>query len=158
MRYVTILILVLSSQLLNAQSFYVEGKGYKGYAFDKDHFVFMSIENQKERYTPRQIDISVVEQLLKDSIDYIMKDQNDCSKQEINKHTIKKYRRQYVGFITKDNEIIIWINFLKKDRNFSNKDLSRDIVSVLDGGCNFWSISVNLTKRKLFNLHINGVG
>lgn len=158
MRYVTILILVLSSQLLNAQSFYVEGKGYKGYAFDKDHFVFMSIENQKERYTPRQIDISVVEQLLKDSIDYIMKDQNDCSKQEINKYTIKKYRRQYVGFITKGNEIIIWINFLKKDRNFSNKDLSRDIVSVLDGGCNFWSISVNLTKRFFFNLHINGVG
>lgn len=158
MRYVTILILVLSSQLLNAQSFYVEGKGYKGYVFDKDHFVFMSIENQKERYTPRQIDISAVEQLLKDSIDYIMKDQNDCSKQEINKHAIKKYRRQYVGFITKDNEIIIWINFLKKDRNFSNKDLSTNIVSVLDGGCNFWSISVNLTKRKLFNLHINGVG
>lgn len=158
MRYVIILILVLSSQLLNAQSFYVEGKGYKGYAFDKDHFVFMSIENQKERYTPRQIDISAVEQLLKDSIDYIMKDQNDCSKQEINKHAIKKYRRQYVGFITKDNEIIIWINFLKKDRNFSNKDLSTNIVSVLDGGCNFWSISVNLTKRKLFNLHINGVG
>lgn len=158
MRYVTILILVLSSQLLNAQSFYVEGKGYKGYVFDKDHFVFMSIENQKERYTPRQIDISAVEQLLKDSIDYIMKDQNDCSKQEINKHAIKKYRRQYVGFITKDNEIIIWINFLKKDRNFSNKDLSTNIVSVLDGGCNFWSISVNLTKRRLFNLHINGVG
>lgn len=158
MRYVTILILVLSNQLLNAQSFYVEGKGYKGYGFDKDHFVFMSIENQKERYTPRQIDISAVEQLLKDSIDYIMKDQNDCSKQEINKHAIKKYRRQYVGFITKDNEIIIWINFLKKDQNFSNKDLSTNIVSVLDGGCNFWSISVNLTKRKLFNLHINGVG
>lgn len=62
MRYVTILILVLSNQLLNAQSFYVEGKGYKGYGFDKDHFVFMSIENQKERYDLRQIDISVVEQ------------------------------------------------------------------------------------------------
>lgn len=158
MKYVAILILVLSSQLLNAQSFYVEGKGYNGYVFNKDHFVFMSIENQKERYTPRQIDISLVEQLLKDSIDYIMKNQNDCSMQSINKHNIKKYRRQYVGFITKDNEIIIWINFVKKDRNFGNKDLSRDIVSVLDGGCNFWSIYANLTKRKLFNLHVNGVG
>ena len=158
MKYVTILILVLGSQFLNAQSSYVEGKGYKGYVFDKEHFVFMSIENQKERYTPRQFDISMVEQLLKDSIDHIMKNQNDCSKQAVNKHNIKKYRRQYVGFITKDNEIIIWINFLKKDRNFGNKDLSRDIVSVLDGGCNFWSIHANLTKRKLFNLHVNGDG
>lgn len=70
-------ILVDGGYLENAQSFYVEGKGYKGYGFDKDHFVFMSIENQKERYDLRQIDISVVEQLLKDSIDYIMKGQND---------------------------------------------------------------------------------
>ena len=60
-----IMVLLWSCPFLSAQSFYVEGKGYKGYVFDKEHFVFMSIENQKERYSLGKADISMVEHILR---------------------------------------------------------------------------------------------
>lgn len=114
----------------------------------------MSVENQKERYTPTQENIAQVEKLLKDSISYILKYQNKC-KSPINKNTLKKYRRQYVGFLTKDNDIIIWVNFIN-NKGISDKELSEDVIRVYDGGSNYWSIFVNLTKKELFEMQVNG--
>lgn len=132
----------------------IKGKGYNGYVFNKEHFVFMSIENHKERYTPTEEDIVQIEALLKDSISYILKNQHH-SKPPINKNTLKKYRRQYVGFLTKDNDVIVWINFIN-NKDISGKELSHEVVRVLDGGSNYWSIFANLTKKELFKMQVNG--
>lgn len=147
--------LMLTCNLVYSQNAtFIKGKGYNGYIFNKEYFVFMSVENQKERYTPTEEDVVRIETLLKDSISYILRNQYHC-KPPINKNTLKKYRRQYVGFLTKDNNVIIWINFIN-NKDISGEELSEDVVRVLDGGSNYWSIFVNLTKKELFEMQVNG--
>ena len=146
---------ILTCNFMYSQnSTYIKEKGYNGYIFNKEHFIFMSVEDQRERYTPTKENIAQVEKLLNDSINYILKNQNQC-KPPINKKTLKKYRRQYVGFLTKDNDIIIWINFIN-NKDTSDKELSEDVVRVFDGGSNYWSVFVNLTKKKLLEMRVNG--
>jgi len=136
------------------ESTLVKGKGYTGYAFNKEHFVFMSIDNQKERYTPTKEDVMRIEKMLKDSIGSVLKKKKiyDTS---INRNTLKKYKRQYVGFITNNGNIVIYIAFLKDIENID--ELSKDIVVLYDGGETYWGIFVNLTKNTLYGVHINGI-
>ena len=136
------------------ESTLVKGKGYTGYAFNKEHFVFMSIDNQKERYTPTKEDIIRIEKILKDSIGSVLKKQR-YSSTSINRNTLKKYKRQYVGFITKNGDIVIYIAFLKDIENVD--ELSKDIVVVYDGGETYWEIFVNLKKNTLYGVRINGI-
>ena len=155
MRTLLLLGFILICNLIYSQnSTFIKGKGYNGYIFNKENFVFMSVENQKKRYTPSVSDIAQIEVLLKDSINYILKNQY-YSKPPINKNTLKKYRRQYVGFLTNDNNVIIWVNFVN-NKDISDEKLSEDIIRVLDGGSNYWSIFINLTKKELFGVQING--
>ncbi len=149
--------LLLNCILLFSQnSEYYKGRGYQGYAFNKDFFVFMSIENQKERYTPTKQDIKLCEEILKRDIDELISSLNLCT--SISKNTLRKYRRQYVGFVNKDGDIIIWINMLYKRSNHRTKaELSNDIIDVLDGGEDYWNIYVNVTKKYLYKLQINGI-
>lgn len=142
--------------LFSQNSEYYKGRGYQGYAFNKDFFVFMSIENQKERYTPTKQDINLCEEILKRDIDELISSLNLCT--SISNNTLEKYWRQYVGFVNKDGDIIIWINMLYKRSNHLTKaELSNDIISVEDGGEDFWNIYVNVTKKYLYKLQINGV-
>ena len=137
------------------ESTLVKEKKYIGYIFKKEHFVFMSVDNQKERYTPTKKDIEQIEKILEDSINSVLKKQKYCNT-SINRNTLKKYKRQYVGFITKNGNVVIWINFLR-NKELEDVELSKDIVAVLDGGERYWSIFINLTKTTLYGVHINGV-
>lgn len=135
------------------QSTLVKGKDYTGYAFNKEHFVFMSIDNQKERYTPTTLDIIQAEKIVRDSIDNYLKREKIYT-HSIKQNKLKKYKRQYVGFKTLNGDIVIYIAFLK---DVDNKDkLSKDIAVVYDGGETYWRIFVNLKKNILFGIHING--
>lgn len=146
---------LLSMGGYSQESKLVTGKGYTGYAFNEEHFVFMSVDNQKERYTPTKEDITQIEKILKDSINSVLKKQKYCNS-SINRNTLKKYKRQYVGFITKNGDVVIWINFLR-NKNIEDVELSKDIITVLDGGETYWSIFVNLTKTTLYGVRINGI-
>lgn len=163
MKYIFILsFFFLALAPLDAQkSTYIKGKGYDGYIFDKNHFIFLSIKNQKERYTPTLDDIKLAERILKDSVDTEM--EKYCpypcklnGEDRITKKYLRKYKRQYVGFLTNEGDIIVYINLLK-DKGISKEKLSSDIVMVLDGGSNYWMIYINITKRELFGLSINGI-
>jgi len=137
------------------ESTLVKGKGYIGYAFDKEHFVFMSIDNQKERYTPTKEDIIQAEKIVKENIDSVLKKQKYCNS-SINRNTLKKYKRQYVGFRTNNGDIVIWISLLK-NKDINDIELSKDIITILDGGENYWSVFVNLTKGVLYGVRVNGI-
>ena len=95
-----------------------------------------------------------IEKMLKDSIGSVLKKKKiyDTS---INRNTLKKYKRQYVGFITNNGNIVIYIAFLKDIENID--ELSKDIVVLYDGGETYWGIFVNLTKNTLYGVHINGI-
>jgi len=49
---------MLTCNLLYSQnSTFIKGKEYNGYIFSYENFVFMSVKNNKERYTPSVDDI-----------------------------------------------------------------------------------------------------
>jgi hypothetical protein len=160
--YFVLLLFSISFIRSNAQeSTHVKNKGYEGYIFSEKHFIFMSIENQKKRYTPTINDIKEAEVILKDSIDAEM--EKYCpypckpnGEARITKTSLKKYKRQYVGFLTNDGDTIVYINLLYND-DIPKDRLSSDIVWVLDGGSHYWQIYVNITKRRLFGMSINGI-
>ncbi|EGK02695.1 hypothetical protein [Dysgonomonas gadei] len=113
------------------------------------------------RYTLPDRDIILAEHILEENIDYIRTNQPELSEPVI-ADNLDKYMRQYVGFINNYNqEVIIWINFLKKDSDIlsviNTKHLNEGIIHVDDGGSNFWSVYINLTKKELFNMSVNGV-
>ncbi len=147
--YMTVLFCLLA---YSQEPTFVKGDKYEGYIFDKEHFVFLSIDNQQGRYTPSEDNIEQCEDILKRNLgNYMINNQISPSSIPIYR-ILPHYKRQYVGFITKDNEIVIWINFLR----YSYTDLSKDIIWVKDGGSNFWSIFINLTKKELYNMEVNG--
>ena len=134
----------------------VKGKGFRGYLFDKDHFVLMSIENQQARYTPEEQDVLLAERIIKDGLAVVNSpmDNQGGGCPVIHKN-LKKYIRQYVGFVNEAGEKVIWINFIWKS-NADEKRLANDIESALDGCSHYWNIKVNIGKSTLYELNING--
>lgn len=159
-----ITILFLVSYVYSQETVYVKGKGYEGYIFPKEHSIW-GFSPEQNRYTPSSEDIVQAEKILRDSIntDYVKSNQQAYRKPPINKRTLKNYLRQYVGYITDNNEIIICINLLHK-RGYCDEDKPKDadkidneIIMVLDGGYYFWHISINISTEELFDMQLNGI-
>lgn len=93
--------------------------------------------------------------ILRDSIEsnYVKSKQKVYRKPPINKKTLKKYVRQYFGFLSEDGDVIIQIYF---NRGHVINEMSKDIIVVLDGGFNHWSIKINLSTKELFDMYVNG--
>ena len=135
----------------------VKGKGYEGYIFPKEHSIW-GFPPEKGRYTPSSEDIAQAEKILKDSINtnYVRLNQEAYRKPPINSKTLNKYMRQYVGYLTDSNEIVIWVNLFKKG-SIGNQNPALDIISVQGGGYNFWSIRINLTTKEVYDMRVNGI-
>jgi hypothetical protein len=161
---ITIVFTLTSCSLLAQNAEFVKGKGYTGYIFPKEHSIW-GFPPEQNRYTPSSEDIAQAEKILQDSIetDYVKSNQQAYRKLPINKRTLKNYLRQYVGYITDNNEIIIWINFLHK-REYCDEDKPKDadkidneIIMVLDGSYYFWHISINISTKELSDMQVNGI-
>jgi len=138
-------------------SYFVKGEDFKGFVFSKDHFVFMSIEDQIKRYTPSKENIIQLEKLIKINLKEVNTELiNQGGDNPIIHKCLKKYLRQYVGFINKNGDKIIWVNFIWYNKTDKVK-LAKDIINVMDGGSYYWNIKVNLSKSQLFELSINGI-
>ncbi len=141
--------LVLSQQ---ANAMRVKGKGYNGYAFSENHFVFGLTLNEMERQvTPTKEDIQKAETILNDSIDHLKGNYSP----NIRKKNLKRYERQYVGFVNAKKQIIIYINFLRNIDRKQKSKLGNEILWILDGGDDYWQIFINIDEKKLFGLSIN---
>ena len=104
-------------------------------------------------------DIDIAETILADSINYIIKKEQPyrySAHPRIDKSSLKKYKRQYVGHITNEGEIIIWINFLR-NREIHKERLSSDIITVYDGGAYYWNIYINITTKEISYMYVNGI-
>ena len=154
-KFTILFFLFLSAIGYSQESVYVKGKNYKGYIFSKDYSMFGIIGQENGRYTPTLSDIHNIESILRDSIDYIRVNQTMMEKDgTLIYKNLKKYKRQYMGYINQKGERVIWINFFKDYKG--PHEISNDIIVMLDGGSNYWSICVNLDKRKLFDMQVNG--
>lgn len=159
MKFILCIFLFIIFNLSHSQkSVYVNGKGYQGCIFPKEHFVFNSISDEKERYTPTLEDIKRAEAILADSIDFISKKEQPYRyslKPRINRKSLKKYKRQYVGFLDRKGNIVIWINLIR-DKNITEECLRSDIIRILDGGAYYWNIYINLGTKEVSYMYVNG--
>ncbi len=132
-----------------------ERKIIHGGIIDKDSSTWHNFDEQKERYTPTLDEVRYTEKILKDSIVYI-KRKEPAHSGFITKN-LNRYLRQYVGFINENGDKIVWINFLYKNDSFINTAYLNDaVITVNDGGEYYWSIKVNITKNKLYDIVVNG--
>lgn len=86
-------------------------------------------------------------------------------KQYIDKN-LNKYFRQYIGFINKQGDSVVHINFywdrftiFDRIKGYWDDRLkyTSDYSMTLDGGSRYWNINVNLTDKQLYGLFVNGV-
>ncbi len=159
MKQILIIILLVIGYLSYSQeSYFVEGKGYYGYVFSKDRSL-NGFPSESNRYTLTTENISQAELILKNNIntEYVKSRRQLCSRRAlINKITLKKYYRQYVGYLNTNNEVIAYVCLTRKDAVDDIKDLSEDLIMVCDGGCAFWRIYINLQTQQVFDMEVNG--
>ncbi|HPK29633.1 MAG TPA: hypothetical protein PK979_01165 [Bacteroidales bacterium] len=153
--FAIITILFMASYIYSQEAVYVKGKGYEGYIFPKEHSIW-GFPPEQNRYTPNLEDIALAEKILRDSIgtDYVKSNQQAYRKPPINNKTLKKYVRQYVGYVTEECEIIIHI-YLNKGIETDKNKLSEEIIAIFGGGSNHWHIKINISTKELFDMQLN---
>ncbi|MDR0972418.1 MAG: hypothetical protein LBM61_00345, partial [Prevotellaceae bacterium] len=105
------LLLFLIGSLSYAQEVtFIKEKEYSGYIFPRGISIW-GFPAEGNRYTPSIEDVFAAERILKDSISsiYVKSHQEQYVSYPINKRSLKKYIRQYVGYLNRHNEPILWI-------------------------------------------------
>lgn len=158
-RIVILFYLIFGVQVYTiGQSFAVKGKSYRGFVFDSSVFIFKSIDGQKNRYNLTNADVEKVENILCEKLTEINRKRVNqvASGCPVIHKRLKKYYRQYVGFLNQEGDIVVWVNL------FWDKELieraTEEIIEVNDGCSYYWNIEVNITTSELKNLIVNGSG
>ena len=151
------------------QNTVIKTNRYEGVIFSKDYIDLLN--NFENRYTPTINEIDSAEIILRKGIKGINKNRpNQIGNCPVIQRKLRKYKRQYFGYIDNNGDKIIFINcFWDKDgfSGFLDRVLYKEPVDdkwkteekfVLDGCSYFWSIKVNLTKKILFEFGVNGIG
>lgn len=136
----------------------VEGKNYKGVIFPSEKK--LNPKDTVTRWVPSELDIQNLELQLEK---FIVKRNKKKLYYEGNGYPIisinlKKYIRQYVGYLSSKGEKIIYVNCFWYEKNdpFSKNWESR-LIQVFDGGSYYWQIHYNVARKRFFSYSINGV-
>ncbi|HET7115091.1 MAG TPA: hypothetical protein VFI29_01285 [Hanamia sp.] len=128
--------------------------------------LFIQAGDKLNRFTPTKENIALAESILKSQIRKANKAHfNQPGKHKYLEKNLNKYFRQYIGFINEHGDSIIHINF-QWDR-FTMTDrlkgywdnrlkYNSDFSQVFDGGSHYWNVNVNLNKKRLYQLSVNG--
>lgn len=147
--------LILCASFTVIKSEYIKEKGIEGYIFPKEYILIIPSANEKERFTPTKQNIFEVESIIKDQLSTINKSlTNQIKGCPIVNRNLKKYKRQYFGFIDANGDSIVWVNFIW-GKSISDS-WKQDVVIILDGCSFYWNLKVNLNKKEAFDLQING--
>ncbi|MBW7676823.1 hypothetical protein [Chryseobacterium chendengshani] len=132
----------------------IDFKCYQGYVFDTNTKV-QFLNGTEKRFVPTQKEIERTEKIIFERIPEnklaIFKQVN-CPKIAKN---LKKYNRQYIGYINSNGERIIWINFIW--RKECPENWKKEIIINIDGCSYFWQVKINLRVDEIFDFYVNGV-
>ena len=161
MKVLTALVLISCTLTGCAQTItsnYIKQKKYQGYIFSKDYSSrLVHFEDLKERFTPSESDIAEAESVLAIQIREINKARlNQTGSCPVIDETLPTFKRQYLGYINRDGDKVVWINFIGGKEKKNSDQLSKEIVVVFDGCSHYWNIKVNITRSKLYDLSVNG--
>lgn len=146
-----------TSLFAQKEALFCKGKGYKGYVFDTSYLVLKSIKEQQSKAVLSYDEIKMAEDILKNKLAAFDAEKINQSAgcPDINRK-LRKYCRQYFGFINTKGEKVVWINMFW-NRDFNDK-AKYELISVNDGCSYYWNIEVNITTQTLSNLKVNGKG
>ena len=119
---------------------YVKGKSYEGYIFPKE--ALLGYPSDKYRYTPSLEDIAMAEKILGE---YIKSNKNRQIELPKDRKVLKKFTRQYLGYLSSNNEIIIRINLFDKRKLEDGQSPSTEIIPFLGYCCS----QINITTKKI---------
>jgi hypothetical protein len=108
-------------------------------------------------FTPTREDIVKAELALKERLKEINYALTNQSSTPVIHENLKKYSRQYFGYINESGQRILLLNSFWTSRlaDYQNSWL-HGIIMVFDGGSYFWNIKYNLDTDELFELMVNG--
>jgi len=148
------------------QNTIIKTNRFEGVIFSKDYIGLLN--NSENKYTPTTIEIDSAEIILRKGIKEINENgPNQVDNCPVIHRKLRKYKRQYFGYIDKSGDKIIFINCFWDKKEFSDRVLYKEPIDnkwkteekiVLDGCSYCWSIKVNLTKKTLFDFRVNGIG
>ena len=160
---------ITAFQTMDLDKIGIQSRKFRGTIFKKSYpqdKLFINLLEEVNRFTPTKEDILLAESILKNQIEKVNKSHiNQRRKREYIEKNLKKYFRQYVGFINQKGERIIHINFYwnrfsinERTRGYWDDRLeyNSEYAVVFDGGSRYWNINVNLTTKNLYNLWVNG--
>lgn len=146
-------LLFLSNCFINAQNI---AEHFKTRQFEVAIFPESSNEiMQQNRFTPTKEEILKAENVLKLKLTEVNKNLENQYDTPIIHRNLKKYKRQYFGYINEKGEKILYINSLWNKSIKENRWLGQLII-VSDGGSHYWNIEYNLDTDELMNLSVNG--
>lgn len=151
----------------------VKGPNFQGSIFKENYpdKYFYHAFDSVNRFTPTRQEIAEVETILLNQLPAAnnLRPNQGNGNPVIHKN-LPKYFRQYVGYTDKQGNRIININFYWNHHSIIDKinDYSSGIDSrlnydseysiFLDGGSYHWQADINLTKKKIMNIGVNGFG
>jgi len=109
------------------------------------------IVQTNKRFTPGFPDIDKAEHALAEQL----LQQRDTTKRlpDIYRH-LKKYKRQYFGYTSKDGHKVLYMNLFWDDQTYV-KNWLKQMIMVQGGGASYWSVKYDLDANKLYDLQIN---
>ncbi|WDF53393.1 hypothetical protein [Mucilaginibacter sp. KACC 22063] len=160
MKYLLILLLIFSYNLASyaQQSFIIDGPGYRGVIFDAK--TKLTPHDTVSRWTPTENDIKELEANLvlfmkKTGKQLLYNQYGTCP---VIYKNLKKYCRQYAGYISDDGRKMIYVNCFWYEKNDPfTKDWHTKLISVFDGCSFYWQIHYNIEKKNFFSFQINGI-
>lgn len=157
--------LVGTTQLFCQNGKLVDGDRYKGAIFPA---TYQMPYPEELRFTPTVAEIARFEQQLKAEIKGINNNKPNQGRHygPIIHRNLKKYVRQYIGFVTAEGERVIHVNFLWNHLNPVERikgytlwaeNFQEDWLNVYDGGSRYWQIKFNLTTSEFIDFWVNGI-
>src|SRR5579863_112628 len=109
---------IIKVEKVSDHSTYVKGSNFEGVLFSEKYIDMLSKVNGK-KFTPGTNDILIIEKLLPIGLDTI---KDVTNHKYFVKNHLKRYLRQYFGYIDKNGDKIIYVNvFWNNSENKSEK-------------------------------------
>jgi hypothetical protein len=131
-------------------------KKFSGYVFPINHTSLVGNQDQSWRFLPTAEMIKRFELRLVDEIGSLnMTIQQGRGCPNIKKN-LKRYVRQYFGYLSSTNDSILFVSFLWPKKNeFDPKKIDREFIQVFGGCSRYWNIKYNVDEDIFFDLQFN---
>ena len=134
----------------------VNGDNYKGTIFPENYELPILDDTDKGRFTPTKAEVRIFEKELKPRIKTINRKSPNQGKNygPVIHKKLRKYTRQYAGFINEKGQRILHVSF-----NWKRTDQVANEVFILalDAGSYHWTIRYNLDTDEFYHFMVNGI-